>query len=109
MKYTVVWSNGVSRRTAPTTSNSATTLTPYAFGTITDVVQDNIPDQTDPTNNDKRWVKFADGYYGASNYPDGAGPKVRMEKVVETPPPAELPVIEVGYDAAKVKVILLPK
>lgn len=87
-KYRVVWSNGVARRSAPTTSNSATSLPPYPFDAVVDVLQDGIPDQTDPTNVNKRWVKFADGYFGASDYPDGAGPRVRMVDVTPTEPPA---------------------
>lgn len=90
-KYEVVWRNGVSRRTAPTTSNSSTTLTPYAFGQVVDVLEDNIPDQTYPNDPSKKWVKFADGHYGASDYPDGSGPKVRMKDVTPAPPPADLP------------------
>jgi len=87
MKYKVVWSNGVSRRTAPTTSNSYTGLV-YSYGTELEVIEDNIPDKDDPTNINKRWVKFSDGYFGASDYPSGAAAvaTVRMQKIAEPVP-----------------------
>lgn len=85
MRYKVVWAGGVARRSAPTTTNSATSATPYAQNTIVEVLQDNIPDATSPADPNKKWVKFSDGLYGASNYPDGTGPQVRMERVSEVP------------------------
>lgn len=85
MKYKVVWPGGVARRSAPSTSNSATSATPYPLDMVVDVVQDNIPDAVSPADINKKWVKFSDGFYGASNYPDGTGPKVRMVKVEDTP------------------------
>ena len=88
MRYKVVWAGGVARRSAPTTTNSVTSATPYAQNTIVEVIQDNISDATSPADPNKKWVKFSDGLYGASNYPDGTGPKVRMEKIVEPNPPA---------------------
>jgi len=89
MKYKVVWSNGVARRTKPTTSNSYTGLV-YSFFSEVDVVEGNIQDELDPNNNNKKWVKFADGYFGASEYPDSAGvPRIRMEKVVDEPVPPD--------------------
>ena len=87
MKYKVIWSAGVARRSAPSTSNSSTSATPYSLNQVVDVIQDNIPDAVSPTDVNKKWVKFADGLYGASNYPDGTGPQVRMTKVDETTPP----------------------
>lgn len=91
MKYKVIWAGGVARRSAPTTTNSTTSATPYAVGTIVDVLQDNIPDATSPSDLNKKWVRFSDGFYGASNYPDSTLgiPQVRMEKIVETPPPTD--------------------
>jgi len=81
MQYKVVWSNGVARRTAPTTTNSYTGLT-YSYNQVVEVLEENIPDASDPTNPNKIWVKFADGYFGAKNYPDSLGvPQVRMVKV----------------------------
>lgn len=86
-QYKIVWSGGVARRTAPTTTGSSTGLPAYQYNQVVDVLEDGIPDQSYPTDVNKRWVKFADGYYGASNYPDGGGPKVRMIDVTSTPPP----------------------
>jgi GH25 family lysozyme M1 (1,4-beta-N-acetylmuramidase) len=93
MHYDVIWSRGVARRTAPTTENSYTGLI-YSFGVRVEVIEDNIPDTTDPTNPNKKWVKFSDGRYGASEYPDSAGvARTRMVKVeAPTPGPTE-PVI----------------
>lgn len=84
MQYQVVWSQGANVRPAPNTNNS--TLYVLAYNKIVDVIQDNIPDSTDPTNVNKRWVKLTDNNYAASNYPDGTGPQVRM-KLISTPPP----------------------
>ena len=87
MQYQVVWNRGVARRSAPhtgTASEPTYTGLVYAYPTIADVIEDNIPDANDPTNASKKWVKFADGLYGASNYPDSIGvSRVRMEKVEE--------------------------
>jgi hypothetical protein len=84
MKYKVTWSGGVARRSRPSTQDSHTGLT-YPFGSVVDVAEENIPDAEDPTNPDKVWVKFPDGYYGASEYPrDDGTPAVRMVKVEET-------------------------
>jgi hypothetical protein len=95
MEYKVVWNNGVARRTRPATSESYTGLV-YPFPVTVEVLEDNIPDEDDPTNANKRWVKFAetlaDGspLYGASEYPDSIGvPRVRMEKVEEPEPAPE--------------------
>ena len=96
MQYKVIWSEGVARRKAPHTGTSTEmtyTGLKYLNGATVDVVQDNIPDQLDPNNQHKVWVKFADGYYGASEYPTSAGvPAVRMEKITE-PTPAPGPTI----------------
>ena len=86
MKYKVVWPAGVARRSAPSTSNSATSATPYALNQVVDVIQDNILDAVSPNDVNKRWVKFADGLFGASNYPDSDSPEVRMVKVEDNPP-----------------------
>jgi hypothetical protein len=83
MKYKVVWANGVTKRTAPTTS--ATQVGERLLvNTVWDVLQDNIPDQTYPNDIYKKWVKFTDNTYGASIYGQGS---VRMELVPEPPPP----------------------
>ncbi|HEY6019628.1 MAG TPA: glycoside hydrolase family 25 protein [Candidatus Paceibacterota bacterium] len=88
MQYKVVWSAGVARRSAPTTTGSSTTLTPYAYNDVVEVIQDNIPDQTYPADPNKKWVKFADGMFGASDYPDSLGvAQKRMVNVTVTPPP----------------------
>jgi hypothetical protein len=87
LKYKVVWPSGVARRSAPSTSNSATSATPYSFNQVVDVIQDNILDAVSPTDINKRWVKFADGLFGASNYPDSDSPEVRMVKVEDNTPP----------------------
>lgn len=93
-QYKVIWTAGVARRSAPTTSNSSTTLPKYDFGQIVDVVEDNIPDQTSPGDPYKRWVRFLDGRFGASNYPDGDSTEVRMIDVTpDSPPVNELPII----------------
>ena len=81
LQYKVIWPDGVAKRQAPTTS-SVRVGTALPFGAVVDVVQDNIPDQTYPTDATKRWVKFTDGSYGASLYTT-----VRME-LVNAPPPA---------------------
>lgn len=87
MEYKVTWTQGVARRFAPTTSNSYTGLTPYANMTVVSVIEENIPDKDDPTNPKKKWVKFSDGYYGASLYPDSTGiARTRMEKIVAPAP-----------------------
>jgi len=91
MKYKVVWTKGVAKRTQPTTSNSYTgLLLPYP--NEVEVIEDHIDDLNDPSNINKVWVKLADGYYAAKNYPDSLGvPRVRMEKV-ETPVPDPDPI-----------------
>lgn len=90
MKYAVVWSQGVARRTAPHTGNAIQntyTGKVYGSGIEVDVIEDNIPDANDPTNPNKTWVKFADGLYGASEYPTSGGVyAVRMVKVEEPDP-----------------------
>ena len=87
MKYQVIWNRGVARRTAPhvgTADENTYTGLSYAQFTEVDVIEDNIPDASDPTNPNKKWVKFADGYYGASEYPTSAGvAAVRMVKIEE--------------------------
>jgi hypothetical protein len=84
-QYKVIWANGASKRTAPTTSSVSLAGGLLPLNTVWDVVQDNIPDQTFPTDTTKRWVKFPDGSFAASIY--GAG-SVRMQDVtVVTPPP----------------------
>ena len=95
MRYRVIWSKGVARRSAPHTGtadeNTWTGNVYYQLDEV-DVIEDNIPDELDPTNENKKWVKFADGLFGASNYPDSIGvPRVRMEKIEEPvdPDPVE--------------------
>lgn len=108
MRYKVVWANGAAKRTLPSV-NGANVGT-IAYNTITDVIQDNIPDATSPSDINKRWVRLPDGNYAASNYPDGTGPKVRMVKVEDAPPPpATKPKLEIVYNAAEVDVILKPQ
>jgi GH25 family lysozyme M1 (1,4-beta-N-acetylmuramidase) len=85
MEYEVVWSKGVAKRTKPTTSNSYTGLV-ISFGATVEVVEENIPDGDDPLNQNKVWVRLADGYFAASSYPDSTGPAVRMVKVNEPTP-----------------------
>lgn len=86
MKYKVLWTN-VARRSAPTTVASSTTATPYPQGAIVDVAQDNISDNTYPTDPNRKWVKFPDGLYGASDYPTSLGvPAKRMEKINDPAP-----------------------
>ena len=91
MKYKVTWSRGVARRTAPhtgTATQATYTGLVYGYAAEVDVVEENIPDALDPTNENKSWIKFADGYYGAAKYPDSLGiPRDRMVKVEEPEPP----------------------
>lgn len=82
-QYKIIWSSGVSKRLQPTTSSNSTGVV-LPVGTIVDVLQDNIPDKTYPTDTTKLWCKFTDGTYGASIY--GAG-SVRMQLVAAPPPP----------------------
>jgi hypothetical protein len=93
MKYKVVWSYGVARRSAPhtgTADENTYTGQVYTNGLEVEVIEDNIPDANDPTNANKQWVKFADGLFGANKYPDSIGvPRVRMEKIVEPAPEPE--------------------
>ena len=43
-----------------------------------------------PLTQTKKWVKFADGLYGAAVYPDSTGvTRTRMEKLVEPDPEPE--------------------
>lgn len=98
MKYKVIWPNGVARRTAPTTSNSGTSLPPYALDAVVDVVEDNLPDATDPTNVNKRWVKFSDGLFGASDYPDSLGPQKRMVRVDVAPTLPDIHITSTGNE-----------
>jgi GH25 family lysozyme M1 (1,4-beta-N-acetylmuramidase) len=93
MKYKVIWSRGVARRSAPhigtPTQNTYTGLI-YEYPSEVEVIEENIPDALDPGNENKKWVKFVDGYYGASEYPDSMGiPRMRMEKIVEPEPEPE--------------------
>ncbi len=95
MKYKVIWSKGVARRSLPhigtATQTTYTGLT-YSYPMEVDVIEDNIPDALDPGNENKKWVKFVDGYYGASKYPDSLGiPRDRMVKI-EEPVPVPSPV-----------------
>lgn len=82
-RYQVVWDNGVSKRLRPTTS-AASTGTAVPKDAIVDVAEDNIPDETYPTNPNRIWVRFSDNTYGASKYDS-----VRMIDV--TPPPVDPP------------------
>lgn len=90
MKYKVIWSLGVARRKAPhtgTATQSTYTGLKYEYLAEVDVVEDNIPDAVSPLDVNRKWVKFADGYYGASEYPDSMGvPRERMVKVTEPDP-----------------------
>jgi GH25 family lysozyme M1 (1,4-beta-N-acetylmuramidase) len=87
MQYQVIWSKGVSRRTAPhtgTADEQTYTGKVYSFAEKVEVVEENIPDKLDPTNPNKKWVKFTDGLFGASVFPDSIGtPRIRMAKVEE--------------------------
>lgn len=93
MKYRVAWSQGVARRRAPhtgTATQSTWTGLIYNYPAEVEVIEDNIPDALDPGNVNKKWVKFPDGYYGASNYPDSLGiPRDRMVKIEEPDPEPE--------------------
>lgn len=85
VQYKVVWSQGVTRHTIPSAFNYSPLF--YMNGTVVDVIEENIPDHDDPTNTNKVWVKFADGYYGAAQYPTSAGvPAIRMEKIADPTP-----------------------
>jgi hypothetical protein len=90
MEYSVVWSQGAAKRTAPHTgTGSVSTYTGMVVPYLTrvEVAQENIPDQNDPTNVNKVWVKLTDGYYVAAKYPDSAGtPRERLVRVTTTPP-----------------------
>lgn len=90
MKYRVVWSKGIARRTAPHTGRAdegTYTGLVYAYGAELEVIEDNIPDENDPGNINKKWVKFSDGFFGASEYPTSGGvPAVRMQKIAEPVP-----------------------
>lgn len=93
MQYKVVWPQGVARRAGPATTYSSyvngVPLT-YPSGTVAEVVEENIPDAVDPINTHKKWVKFSDGRYGASEYPDSTGvPRVRMQKIEDPAPVPE--------------------
>ena len=97
VKYKVTWNKGVARRTAPHTG-TATQVTytglSYSYSTEVEVIGENIPDALDPGNENKRWVKFVDGFYGASKYPDSLGiPRDRMVKVEEPIPDPEPTVV----------------
>lgn len=84
-QYKVVWPDGVRKRTAPTTS-AGPVGNVIPVNTIVDVVQDDIPDQTYPADVTKKWVKFSDGSYGASQYET-----VRMQLYSLPPPPLPVP------------------
>ena len=109
-QYKVIWANGVSKRTAPTTSAAAVTGGVLAVNTVTDVVQDNIADQTYPTDNTKLWVKFADNTFGASIYGAGSVRMVDVTSPVVVPPVAtalpdlNLTVEAAGYPVTKVTI-----
>jgi hypothetical protein len=92
MKYKVVWANGAAKRSQPTTYGLNLGTVPYP--NTVDVLEDNIPDATYPTNTDMRWVRLTDGTFCASDYPAGTAPAKRMEKVVEpTPTPTTEPTV----------------
>jgi hypothetical protein len=94
MKYRVIWPNGVARRTGPSVSNTYTGLT-YFYDQAVDVVEDNIPDREEPDNLNKRWVRFADDLYGASEYPNSIGvPQTRMVKIEEPQPAPEKEIVK---------------
>jgi hypothetical protein len=87
-KYRVIWPNGVARRSGPATLFSNQGV--YQSLMDVDVIQDDIPDANDPSNPNKIWVKFADGLYGAREYPTSAGtPASRMVEVVLPDPDPE--------------------
>lgn len=113
MKYLVVWPNGVARRKGPTVFNTYTGQS-YPYNLTVDVVENNIPDQDDPTNPNKRWVKFSDGLYGAALYPDSNGtPQTRMESIdTPVPPPtttAKIAKAVIYDDLGNVITTLYPK
>ena len=90
VKYKVIWNNGVARRTAPKAVSTTWTGLAYSFLQEVDVIEENIPDALNPTDSNKKWVKFADGLYGAAVYPDSTGvTRTRMEKLVEPDPEPE--------------------
>ena len=95
MKYKVMWSGGVARRTAPhtgTSSQNTYTGKVYLNQEEVEVIEDNIPDANDPANANKIWVKFADNLFGAAEYPNSSGvPSVRMVQI-EEPIPDPVPV-----------------
>lgn len=82
MQHKVVYHNGATVQAMPSASSAQIQI--LALGDIVDAVQDHIPDATDPSNANKVWVQLVDGHYVASNYPDAAGPQVRL--VLVTPP-----------------------
>ena len=66
----------------------------YSFLQEVDVIEENIDDRGEPDNANKKWVRFADGLYGAAVYPDSAGViRVRLEKIEEVPVPTEPQVV----------------
>lgn len=99
MQYQVVWSKGASVRPQPNTGGVVMKV--LAMGTVVDVSQDGIPDSSDPTNINKKWVKLSDGSggYAASDYPDSTNiPQQRM-KLVDVPPPPPGHVVTVNINA----------
>lgn len=92
MQYKVTWEAGSNIRSRPTTSSSI--LGVYPNNQVVEVIRDNIPDETYPTDSSKKWVEFPNHTYGASNY---GSP--RMVKVEEVPPPpaGELPAYFTGH------------
>jgi GH25 family lysozyme M1 (1,4-beta-N-acetylmuramidase) len=90
VEYKVVWTKGVARRTGPKATGDTWTGHVYSYPQIVEVIEENIPDALDPTDPDKKWVKFSDGLFGASRYPDSIGvARDRLVKVEEPTPEPE--------------------
>jgi hypothetical protein len=105
-QYKVVWTNGVTKRSAPNTSALGGSVLP--LNAVADVLQDNIPDSIYPTDLTKLWVKFTDNTYGASIYGAGSVRMVDVTVIDPTPPPVTDEIItqEINVTAKTITVTL---
>ena len=95
-KVRIVWANGASVKANPNVGGVAATVFPV---NTTLQASEIVPDNTDPTNVNKRWAKISggtwNGKYVAVLYPSSSGNPVRAtwEAVGETVPPPAAPKI----------------
>jgi hypothetical protein len=96
-RVTIVWSDGASVRSAPNINGTKLATLPKDTSYITE--SNVVNDTTEPTNPDKKWIAYGNGYI-ATRYPSSSGNPVRatVEIVGQTPPDSKPEFMDVIFD-----------